>query len=234
MDINEANKHHWQTYPAGTTPGIDEMPSPELLDSLPKTARILDVGTGTGHLADSLAERGYAVFGIDLNPQEIAADDARGTTVAYSVQDIIAGTDFPEHSFDLVMFRYTLTNIHWSGWEQLGREVGRLLKDSGYLWLAEPLVNDAYATRYTLAEQVLDEPHTVFVFSDPGKAKEIVNADQLQQAEKDGAVSRIIRHYTEAEIAELFPGYQVLTQEHTEHVSPSGYSLSTLVMTLQK
>lgn len=74
-----------------------------LLDCLPRPAtdpRALDVGCGAGRWCRLLAERGYAVTGIDLQPTMIESNRSRHPDVEFvctSIQDYR-----PAASFDLV------------------------------------------------------------------------------------------------------------------------------------
>ena len=61
--------------------------------------RILEVGTGSGHIAASLAGRAALVVALDLNPHAARAARARNVEVIRS--DLFAGVRGP---FDLVLF----------------------------------------------------------------------------------------------------------------------------------
>lgn len=51
-------------------------------------ARVLDVGCGTGHYAGRLAEAGYAVVGVDLDPAMIGYAKAHYPGVTFRVMDM--------------------------------------------------------------------------------------------------------------------------------------------------
>ena len=234
MDLGKLNKLYWSQYAQGTTPGIDEMPSVDLLEGLTPHANVLDVGTGTGKLAEYLAALEFSVYGIDINDNEIAANKTRGSEVVYSHQDIAEQTDFSDSFFDLVIFRYTLTNIHKAQWAALTAEIGRITKLGGYVWLAEPHINEAYDERYKLGKQKLEDEHALYVFKDKDKAAQIKDAASLEAAIAADEVSRIVRHYDEAELADLFPEFKPVDTKHVSHTSPSGYPLDTVIMTFRK
>jgi ubiquinone/menaquinone biosynthesis C-methylase UbiE len=234
MDLGKRNQQYWNRYEAGTTPGVGEVPPRSLLEALPPEAVILDAGTGTGKLADSLASLSFAAYGIDINENEIAANSKRATGAEYSVQDIASHTTFPNNLFDLVIFRYTLTNIHRDQWPALSQEVRRIVKPGGCIWLAEPHVNNAYAERYQLGSQSLGDKHALYVFKDKDQARRVTDRVALQHAQDNDEIARIVRHYDEVELQALFPGFRKVSVEHVEDTSPSGYPLDTVVMTLQK
>lgn len=234
MNLGERNREYWQKYEAGTTPGMNETPPDELLRSLPIGAHILDVGTGTGRLAESLAAQGFSVDAIDINEHEIAANTQRTSSVRYSVQDVTTTTGFPAEYFDLILFRYTLTNIHKDQWHALSNELQRITKPDSYVWLAEPGVNDAYAARYELGSQSLGDRHALYVFKDKTLAAKVQDTTALQKAVAQDQIARIVRHYDERELTDLFPAFAKIDGKHVNDTSPSGYPLETIVMTLQK
>lgn len=63
------------------------------------TDRVLEVGTGSGYVADGVALRAAEVVATDINPHAVAAARARGVTVVRT--DLFAGFLGP---FDLILF----------------------------------------------------------------------------------------------------------------------------------
>ncbi len=61
--------------------------------------RVLEVGTGSGEIAASLADRAVRVVAVDVNPHAVRAARARGVEVVRG--DLFAGMRGP---FDLVLF----------------------------------------------------------------------------------------------------------------------------------
>jgi demethylmenaquinone methyltransferase/2-methoxy-6-polyprenyl-1,4-benzoquinol methylase len=75
--------------------------------------RVLDLATGTGDIAFSLAARGAAVVGLDVTPRMIElaqAKNRRRGSVRFVVGDMIA-LPFPGASFDVVTVGYGLRNV---------------------------------------------------------------------------------------------------------------------------
>lgn len=70
--------------------------------------RVLEVGTGSGHIAASLVGRAGCVVALDINPHSVRAARQRGLDVLRS--DLFAGVRGP---FDLVLFNppYLPTDI---------------------------------------------------------------------------------------------------------------------------
>jgi ubiquinone/menaquinone biosynthesis C-methylase UbiE len=234
MNLGELNRKYWSQYEAGSTPGVNEkVPDLGLLGSLPTNAHTLDVGTGTGRIADYLADMGFDSYGIDINEKEINENSKRGSA-QYSSQDIAGTTTFSDAFFSLVVFRYTLTNIHKDQWSDLSKEVNRITMPGGFLWLAEPQVNQAYADRYTLGNLSLGDEHAFYVFKDKSLAEKIKEKAALDETIAKGGVARIVRHYDKGELLGLFPNFEEIAQEYVNDTSPSGYPLDTIILTLQK
>jgi SAM-dependent methyltransferase len=99
----------------------------------PAGARVLEVGCGPGHLSIRLADHGFEVTGLDLDPAMIAraqanadrpgnADQRRPSFVAGDV----AALAFPDESCDLVVS--TLSMHHWADPTAGLAEIGRVLR----------------------------------------------------------------------------------------------------------
>ena len=65
------------------TSGLLEYDEQVILDHLPASGRIVDLGCGTGRLLIPLARRGYSCVGVDLSPHmlAVAAEKARAARV---------------------------------------------------------------------------------------------------------------------------------------------------------
>ena len=100
---NYANGYEQEHYTQGTTGEVDFMEQEINFD---KTARILDIGCGTGRHAIELAKRGYTVTGIDLsdnmlNKAREKANNADVKTVTF-IQADARSLHFKEE-FELVI-----------------------------------------------------------------------------------------------------------------------------------
>jgi SAM-dependent methyltransferase len=76
-------------------------------------SRILDLACGTGNVSELLAEKGYAVTGVDIAPGMIAEAkrkaEARRLSITYVVQDA-AELDLPGEHFDLCISLFDSLN----------------------------------------------------------------------------------------------------------------------------
>ena len=97
-------------------------------------ARVLDVGTGTGHVSVLLAGLGYAVTGIDLAEEMLARAREKAATLP-NPPDLLLGDavapEFPPGSFDVVTSRYVLWTLRTP--EEALRNWLALLRPGGLL-----------------------------------------------------------------------------------------------------
>lgn len=102
--------------------------------------KVLDVGTGPGTLARGIA-RSFPllqVYGIDLSEDmiQLARQHTKRERVEERVHfDIgdVAHLPYPDHSFDVVVS--TISMHHWHELEQPLRELQRVLRPGGRLWI---------------------------------------------------------------------------------------------------
>jgi len=71
---------------------------------IPKTGKILDIGSGSGHWLHTFALNGYEVYGVDLAPNCIDLSKQHGYK-AYLV-DITKEIPFEESSFDIILVNH--------------------------------------------------------------------------------------------------------------------------------
>jgi ubiquinone/menaquinone biosynthesis C-methylase UbiE len=102
--------------------------------------KVLDVGTGPGTLGREIARRlpGLQVYGIDLSKDmiELARAHARREQLEECVQFAsgdVAHLPYPDHTFDVVVS--TISMHHWAELEQPLRELYRVLRPGGRVWI---------------------------------------------------------------------------------------------------
>lgn len=102
--------------------------------ALPTPGRVLDAGTGTGHVSLMLAGQGHDVVGIDLSPGMLAKAREKAAALPnppeLRVGDAVA-PEFPPGSFDAVTSRYVLWTLRTP--ETALRHWRRLLRPGGVL-----------------------------------------------------------------------------------------------------
>ncbi|MFM8954133.1 MAG: class I SAM-dependent methyltransferase [Planctomycetaceae bacterium] len=144
--------------------------------------RLLDVGCGTGLLARRLHAAGFAVTGVDINPDAVRA-----------AHDLAPAVDSPERSlrfhtadfasehppciagepFDVVVCQLVLSIIGDAGNRRnLLRHVRDNLRQGGWLYVSASGVSDSinpgYARLYAEDAQPTGEPHSYFSRDDQG------------------------------------------------------------------
>ncbi len=97
--------------------------------------KILDVGCGVGGTSRALEKSGASVIAIDINPERVAYVRNRFGIESTGVSD---ATELPfnNESFDAVILQDVIE--HASGRDTLLREIFRVLKSDGTLYLSTP------------------------------------------------------------------------------------------------
>ncbi|MBI4176083.1 MAG: methyltransferase domain-containing protein [Candidatus Aenigmarchaeota archaeon] len=169
-------------------------PAAELVRLVPRlkaegAREVLDAGCGAGRNSDYLAREGFITHAID--PSDVAIGLARGRPygglVDYRVADITS-MPYADGSMDFVLASHTL---EYAGPAAAG-ELGRVLKGG------RPLLVRVLSTEHYLHNRPADE---------------IEGFNQAVAAIRAGNPPRF---FSEAEISELFGGYEI---ERLEHLS---------------
>ena len=124
--------------------------------------RALDLATGTGDIAYSLASSGARVVGLDITPRmielAIGKKSEHAGSCSFLVGDMLA-LPFPDRSFDLVTTGYGLRNV--PDFSKAVDEIARVLTPGGLALSldfnrpANGLVRRAYLLYLTIAGSVL-------------------------------------------------------------------------------
>ena len=125
----------------------DEQHLKSILEFLPLKSgmKILDLGTGSGYLSFSIAEKFTDMFIIGLDIVEKALVDNRIKAEKENIKNIsfitYDGINFPfsDNDFDMVVSRYALH--HFPDIQKSISEVSRVLKSGGFLFISDPAPN---------------------------------------------------------------------------------------------
>jgi ubiquinone/menaquinone biosynthesis C-methylase UbiE len=111
-----------------------------LLQRLPADAHVLDVGCGGGHLLAQIAASnpGFRLRGIDLSASQVTRARKRTSRFGGRVSiDVGSALDlsYDDETFDAVL---SIASIkHWPDWERGLREMLRVLRPGGEIYVAE-------------------------------------------------------------------------------------------------
>jgi ubiquinone/menaquinone biosynthesis C-methylase UbiE len=102
------------------------------------SAKVLDIGCGTGSLSIVLAGLGYEVTGIDLSPKMISFAEAKAKQAGHRITFHAMDAAFPElapQQFDTIVCRHLLWTLPQP--DEVLRRWVTLLKPNGRLLLIE-------------------------------------------------------------------------------------------------
>ena len=151
---------HWDSHATQVYPILDHL----VLGHLPRQSAILDLCCGTGQLAALLADKGWAVTGVDISEPmiELARADAPG--VEFQVGD--ARDDLPARDFSAVFSIYDSLN-HLMTLDELVRVFGNVyavLSRGGYFGFDLNMA-EGYASRWRGTFAHVEDDHVCVVRS---------------------------------------------------------------------
>jgi SAM-dependent methyltransferase len=132
-----------------------------LLHDLPRGARILEIGCGTGEMLLKLRVHGSNVMGIE--PNAAAAQVAREQHGLDVRTDILDTVMLDPASFDLILMRYALEHVH----SPLGtlKQIAALLKPAGRTVVWIPNLASWDARLFGSYWRGLDAPRHLYLFT---------------------------------------------------------------------
>ncbi len=101
---------------------------------IPKKAKVLDLGCGTGHIAQALAQN-REWHGIDISPKSIKIAEKYYKKAI--VGDMTKNTGYEKESFDVVLLLSSLHHVYLKK-EDVIKEATRVLKEEGKLIIIDP------------------------------------------------------------------------------------------------
>lgn len=142
-DYSRQKKYFETAYKTGSDiwTGIPfEMMGGELIEKLPQSAMILDLGSGRGRFPFTLAEAGFRVIGLEYvseliqkNNEEVRNKDLE-TNLRF-VEGSVLDIPFSDSGFDAVIDVGLLQHIHPEDWPTYRNEIVRVLKPGAYYFL---------------------------------------------------------------------------------------------------
>jgi len=171
-----------------------------------QSARVLDVGCGSGVLLARMQAFGWQVEGVEVDPDGVKAARARGVSVRLGTLEEQA---FPENHFDAVHSAHVIEHVYDP--LALLRECYRILKPGGTLVILTPNIGSSGHKKFGSAWLNLDPPRHLVLFSMANlrQAAEQAGFNNLRldttvrSAWVYGALSDCIRRTGRAEMSEL-------------------------------
>jgi len=112
-----------------------------MLFSLPKGAKVLEIGCGEGHNLVQCAKAGIDAVGLDISNKSIEKAKRRLAQAGYdssaAVHANVEVADYPDNTFDAIYGSGVLH--HLTDLEAMARNMHRMLKNGGFLLFLEPL-----------------------------------------------------------------------------------------------
>jgi ubiquinone/menaquinone biosynthesis C-methylase UbiE len=130
---------------------IDELDTEHIdkfLSLIPQGGKILDIGSGTGNFTKYMADKSYAVEGIDLSEGMLTQARKNVPNGDFKIMDM-RDLDFPENSFDGLLSAYSLIHIHSEEILKTLQGFYKVLKSGGFMMLM---------VQRGESDKVIDEP----------------------------------------------------------------------------
>ncbi len=141
--------------------GTDELDSAAMyLRSPVGSAKVLDVGCGSGVLLARMKSLGWEAEGVELDSGGVAAARARGVTVH---QGQLADAKFPDNHFDAIHSAHVIEHVYDP--VALLRECFRILKPGGKIVIITPNTVSWGHRKFGSAWLNLDPPRHLILFN---------------------------------------------------------------------
>lgn len=138
-------------------------------------ARLLDIGCGNGNFLRFAVDLGYAATGLEIDPAAVQTARAHGFDV---VEGKLPDSGLESGRFDHVTLSHVVEHLHDP---QAGlREIHRLLKSSGRVWLQFPNIDALGHEIYGPAWLGLDSPRHLVLPSLEGMKTMLASAGFVQ------------------------------------------------------
>jgi 2-polyprenyl-3-methyl-5-hydroxy-6-metoxy-1,4-benzoquinol methylase len=140
--------------------------------------RLLDVGFGNGNFLKIADEMGWSAEGIDFDVKAVEVAQARGLKVSCSTT---AELSAHHESYDVITLSHVIEHVHEP--IALLRELYRLLKPGGFLWLETPNIDSLGSTRFQRHWRGLEVPRHLTLFNPTSLCESLSHAGfkQIEQ-----------------------------------------------------
>ncbi|HQU85466.1 MAG TPA: methyltransferase domain-containing protein [Pyrinomonadaceae bacterium] len=128
-----------------------------------QNGRFLDVGCGAGILLETAREKGWQAEGMEVSEPAVNHLREKGFQI---FQGFLSEADYPENHFDVV----TMTEVieHVDNPKEVLREIARILRPNGLLWMTTPHANGLSIKLLGAKWSVVCPPEHLHLFSKKG------------------------------------------------------------------
>lgn len=102
----------------------------DFVELLPRGSGILDIGCGSGRVAEFLSDREFDVVGIDISRKMLELAKEKVPNVEFLRQDM-RSLDFPRETFDGVLALYSIIHVPRKYHPGIFKKINRVLKPKG-------------------------------------------------------------------------------------------------------
>ncbi len=147
----------------------------ELVRHLPpaphgKPGVLVDIGCGNGQYLRTARQLGWEAWGLDLDPKAVQTAQKTGATV---VQGGFPDTGLPSGQFDVVTLSHVIEHVHAP--LAAVKEVFRILKPGGQVWLATPNLDSFGRSRFRSDWRGLEPPRHLVLFTRHSLEKALIS-----------------------------------------------------------
>lgn len=137
--MNDTTKDYWtQMHKKYSAHGLGVKPTKfahEVLDHLPASGKLLDLGAGQGQDSRFFAEYGFSVTSTDLTPAPLELSkklaEESGLTMTFKEVDVAKELPFADEEFDVVYSHMALHYFDANTTQKVFSEISRVLKPGG-------------------------------------------------------------------------------------------------------
>jgi len=169
----------------------------EVLASLPKGAKVLDIGSGTGHLTHFISSQGFQVTGLEPSENMLEFAKKNFPDIRF-VQGISSSMPFENDTFDLVLAFEVFRYLDKKENEKTFTEVRRILKNDGKFFFTQvnKYAGDFYYPFYYIKKifyNLFNKTYHYCFFTTPGQQETLLKNSGFSRVNTFGRMASTIR-----------------------------------------
>lgn len=169
----------------------------EILNSLPPNAKILDIGSGTGHLTNWIAGKKFDVIGLEPSANMIGFAKNNFPDIKF-VEGISSALPFQDNQFDLVIAFEVFRYLDKAENKKTFAEVYKVLKPEGTFFFTQVnlYATDYYYPFYYLKKivfKLMRKTYHYCFFTTPSMQEKLLKAERFRYVNAYGRMAASIR-----------------------------------------